>query len=57
MLMNGALFALLEAAFLVFPAWRTLQIRGSYVAHTPDGAWTRTTRGRTPWDGAATTAR
>ena len=39
MLMNGAAFALLDAAFLVFPAWRRLQIRGGYVAHSPDGAW------------------
>ena len=38
MAMNGAPFALLDAAFLVFPAWRALTIRGA-VAHTPDGAW------------------
>ena len=38
MAMNGAPFALLDAAFLVFPAWRALTIRAA-VAHTHDGAW------------------
>ena len=38
LVMNGAPFALLDAAFLVFPTWRALTVRG-YVAHTPDGAW------------------
>ena len=39
MAMNGAPFALLDAAFLVFPAWRAMTIHHGYVAHTPDGAW------------------
>ena len=39
MLMNSAPFALLDAAFLVFPAWRRLRVRDGHVAHTPDGAW------------------
>ena len=39
MAMNGAPFALLDAAFLVFPAWRTMTIDHGHVAHTPDGAW------------------
>ena len=38
MAMNGAPFALLDAAFLVFPAWRAMTVHG-YVAHSPDGAW------------------
>lgn len=38
MVMNGASFALLDAAFLVFPAWRAMTVRHA-VAHTPDGAW------------------
>ena len=37
--MHGAPFALLDAAFLVFPAWRAMTIHQGYVAHTPDGAW------------------
>ena len=36
MLMNGALFALLEAAFLVFPAWRTRQLRGAHARRRLD---------------------
>ena len=36
---HGAPFALLDAAFLLFPAWRAMTIRGGYVAHTSDGAW------------------
>ena len=39
MAMEGAPFALLDAAFLVFPAWRTLKARDGAVAHTPDGSW------------------
>ncbi len=39
MAMNGAPLALLDAAFLVFPAWRAMTVLGGYVAHTPDGAW------------------
>ena len=38
MAMNGAPFALLDAAFLVFPAWRAMTIH-EHVAHTLDGAW------------------
>ena len=39
MAMNGAPLALMDAAFLVFPAWRALTVRDGYVAHTPNGAW------------------
>ncbi len=39
MAMNGASFALLDAAFLVFPAWRAMTLGGGSVAHTNDGAW------------------
>ena len=39
MTMNGASFALLDAAFLVFPAWRGMRTRRALVAHTSDGAW------------------
>ena len=39
MAMQGAPFALMDAAFLVFPAWRGLTLYRGYVAHTSDGAW------------------
>ena len=39
MAMHGAPFALLDAAFLVFPVWRTLTTPRGAVAHTRDGAW------------------
>ena len=38
MAVNGAPFALMDAAFLVLPAWRALTVRG-YVAHTANGVW------------------
>ena len=38
LVMNGAPFALLDAAFLVFADWRALTL-GGVVAHTENGAW------------------
>ena len=39
MAMNGAPLPLLDAAFLVFPAWRAMTVRDRVVAHTPGGVW------------------
>ena len=37
--MTGAPLALLDAALLVFPAWRAMTVHDRVVAHTPDGVW------------------